>query len=130
MKSFAVLFLLPALAFADLSSAASAVEDDWPQFRGPMGTATSADPEAPLEWGPQKNLRWRTPVPGAGNSSPIVSRGRVFVAAAEDKGKKRSLVCLDRKTGALLWTRTVTLADAEPTQQDNPYCAASPCADA
>jgi outer membrane protein assembly factor BamB len=119
MKTAAFLLLIPALTQAD----------DWPQFRGPLGTGASAEATFPLEWGPDKNVRWRTPLPGVGNSSPIVSKGRVFITAAEDKGKKRSLICLDRKTGASLWTQTVTHADAEPTQEDNPYCGSTPCAD-
>src|SRR6185295_10431950 len=118
-KVLLVFLLLPAVTLAD----------DWPQFRGPLGSGTSAEADYPLDWSATKNVRWRAPLAGAGNSSPIVSKGRVFVTVAEDKGAKRSLVCLDRKTGAVLWTRSVTLADAEPTQQDNPHCGSTPCAD-
>jgi outer membrane protein assembly factor BamB len=102
--------------------------DDWPQFRGPTGTGVSAETEAPLEWGPGKNIRWKTAIPGTGSSSPIVSKGHVFVTVAEDKGKRRSLLCLDRKTGAVLWTQAVACPD-EPTQQEHPYCGSTACAD-
>lgn len=102
--------------------------DDWPQFRGAAGNAVSAEKDAPLEWGPGKNIRWTSPLTGAGNSSPIVSRGRVFITIAEDQGKKRTLICLDRKTGASLWSRGVASA-VEPTQEDNPHCGSTPCAD-
>jgi len=118
--------LWAALLFACLAGLSRA--DDWPQFRGPSGSGVSAEREAPLEWGPGKNLRWKTALPGAGSSSPIVSKGRVFVTAAEEKGRKRSLVCLDRKTGAVVWTRSVASPD-EPSQEENPYCGSSPCAD-
>jgi outer membrane protein assembly factor BamB len=104
-------------------------EDDWPQFRGPLGSGESAEKELPLEWNAGKNVRWRAPLPEAGNSSPIVSRNRVFVTVAEDKGRKRSLLCLDRTSGKTLWTRTVSCAVAEPTQKDNPYCGSTPAAD-
>src|SRR5436190_23096814 len=120
--------LLPLLAILLLPVLARA-EDDWSQFRGPLGSGASAESEFPLEWSATKNIRWRAALTGVGNSSPIVSKGRVFVTVAEDKGRKRSLVCLDRKTGAVLWTRTVSHADAEPTQQDNPHCGSTPCAD-
>jgi outer membrane protein assembly factor BamB len=103
--------------------------DDWAQFRGPAGTGKATDAEVPVEWGPQKNIRWRTPIDGVGNSSPIVSKGRVFVTVATEKGKKRSLVCLDRKSGEKLWTQTVEFAGVEPTQEDNPTCGSTPCAD-
>jgi len=118
------LLLLPLLLCATPVHA-----DDWPQFRGPSGSGKGAGAEAPVEWGPEKNVRWRTPLGGAGNSSPIVSKGSVFVTVAADKGKKRSLACLDRKTGAVLWTRTVEFAGVEPTQEDNPACGSTPCAD-
>ena len=114
-----ILALLPAVARAD----------DWPQFRGPSGSGVSPESDVPVEWGPGKNVRWTTPLPGTGSSSPIVSKGRLFVTAAEEKGKKRSLLCLDRKTGAVLWTRTVEHPDPEPSQPDNPYCGSTPCAD-
>jgi outer membrane protein assembly factor BamB len=103
--------------------------DDWAQFRGPGGTGVSAEKDLPLEWGAQKNVRWRVALPDAGNGSPIVSKGRVFVTVAEDKGKKRSLLCIDRKTGKTLWTRTVPFGGAEATHADNPYCGTTPCAD-
>ncbi len=117
----------PFLATWLLALAARA--DDWPQYRGPLGAGTSAEKAAPLEWGPEKNVRWRVPLPGVGNSSPIVSKGRVFVTAAEEKGRKRTLLCLDRATGRILWSRTVAFEGVEPTHQDNPYCGSTPCAD-
>jgi outer membrane protein assembly factor BamB len=69
------------------------------------------------------------PLPGPGNSSPIVSRGRVFVTCAEDEGRKRNLYCLDRGTGKELWVRTVEYALREPTHRSNPYCASTPVTD-
>jgi outer membrane protein assembly factor BamB len=118
------LLLLPLLLSAVVARA-----DDWPQFRGPLGSGKGAGADVPTEWGPQKNIRWRSALEGAGNSSPIVSKGRVFVTVSAEKGKKRSLACLDRKTGAILWTQTVAFAGVEPTQEDNPPCGATPCAD-
>ena len=85
--------------------------------------------KAPLHWAPDKNVRWRMSLPGPGNSSPIVSRGRVFVTCAEDSGKKRNLYCFDRRTGAQLWVRTVEFPTIEPTHQSNPYCGSTPVAD-
>ena len=103
--------------------------DDWPQFRGPGGAGVCAEKSVPTEWGPEKNVRWKTALPGNGNGSPIVVQGRVYVTCAEDSGKKRHLVCLDRADGKILWTRTVEVGDVEPTQQDNPYAGSTPCAD-
>src|SRR5262245_65636589 len=79
---------------------------DWPQFRGPFGNGVSPEDKAPLRWGPAKNIRWKLALPGPGNSSPIVSRGRVFITCAEDGGRKRHLYCFDRRDGTQLWVRT------------------------
>lgn len=55
--------------------------DDWPQFRGPGGQGHSNARELPLEWSESRNVVWKTPVPGAGWSSPVVGSGRVWVTA-------------------------------------------------
>ena len=102
---------------------------DWPQFRGPLGNGVAPADKAPLHWGPGKNVRWKALLPGPGNSSPIVSRGRVFVTCAEDQGKKRNLYCFDRRTGAQLWVRTVEYPVVEATHKSNPYCGSTPAAD-
>src|SRR5258706_15444413 len=78
---------------------------DWPQFRGPLGNGVAQEYKAPLHWGPTNNVRWKATLPGPGNSSPIVSHGRVFVTCAEDSGKKRNLYCFDRQTGKQLWKK-------------------------
>ena len=80
---------------------------DWPAFRGPLGTGISSEKNLPSTWGPDKNILWKFKLPGPGNSSPIVSAGRVFVTCAEENGTKRNLYCIDRKNGKLVWMRTV-----------------------
>jgi outer membrane protein assembly factor BamB len=103
--------------------------EDWPAFRGPNGDGVARNDKAPLEWGPAKNVRWKAPLPGPGNGSPIVSRGRVFVTCAEEQGKKRNLYCFDRSNGAQLWVRTAEFTGVEPTHGSNPYGASTPVAD-
>ncbi len=117
--------LLPALLFC----AASARADDWPRFRGPSGDGVAAGPEAPIEWGPGKNVRWKAELDGAGNSSPMVSAGRVFVTVSREKGKLRRLHCFDRKSGSPLWTADLAYPQAAPTHAENPGCGSTPCAD-
>ncbi len=94
-------------AWVGFLMAASATAGDWPSFRGPTGNGVAQEAKAPLHWGPGKNVRWKVPLPGPGNSSPIVSHGHVFVTFAEDDGKKRNLYCFDRRSGEKHWVRTV-----------------------
>jgi len=86
---------------------AAAMAGDWPAFRGPDGNGIAQEDKAPLHWGPGTNVHWKASLPRPGNSSPIVSRGHVFITCAEDAGKKRNLYCFDRRTGEKLWVRTV-----------------------
>lgn len=102
---------------------------DWPQFRGPTGDGVSSEMRVPITWDKQKNVRWKAPLPGPGNSSPIVSAGRVFITCAEDKGRKRSLYCIDRNNGKQLWVRAVEHNNVAATHKTNPYCASTPLAD-
>jgi outer membrane protein assembly factor BamB len=79
---------------------------DWPRFRGPNGAGISADTGVPVEFGEKKNLHWKVEIPGAGNSSPIVSKQRIFLQTASDNGRERQLLCLDLASGNTLWSRT------------------------
>jgi outer membrane protein assembly factor BamB len=108
--------LLSLLVLVSLVS--SARTDDWLQYRGPGGLGVAFDRGLPIEWGPNKNLAWKTALPGPGGSSPIVVGNRVFVTCytgygvdtkdpGEMKDLKRHLLCLDRDSGKIRWTRTV-----------------------
>jgi outer membrane protein assembly factor BamB len=80
----------------------SALAADWPQFRGVNGLGVSADKNLPVQFGPQKNVVWKTDLP-PGHSSPIVAGSRIFVTAYE--GEKLLTIALDRATGKILWKR-------------------------
>ena len=81
---------------------------DWPEFRG-KGRRGVWEEDGILNAFPSDGLtfRWRVPL-RSGFSGPSVSNGRVFVTdfAREqaNKGTERVL-CLDEKTGRLLWKR-------------------------
>ena len=102
---------------------------DWPQFRNSNCRSVADQADYPLEWNRDRNIRWRAPLSQPANSSPIVSKGRVFVTTGGEKGRSRSLLCFDRADGALLWSRTVEVTVNEPTHKTNPYCASTPAAD-
>src|SRR5204862_7879267 len=53
----------------------------------------------------------------------------VFVTCASDKGATRSVLCLDRASGKLLWRQDTKFTREETTHETNPYCAASPVTD-
>jgi outer membrane protein assembly factor BamB len=107
----------------------SALAEDWPAFRGPRGDGISNESGFPTAWGPDQNIKWKVSLPAPGNSSPIVSNGRVFLTLAEDEGRKRSLYCFDRKDGRKLWVRTVSFEKTMPTHSSNPHGSSTPATD-
>ena len=120
-------YLAAMIFLVALATAAPAA--DWPAFRGPQGNGLSEETKAPLHWTKIKNVKWTAPLPQPGNGSPIVSKGLVFVTCAEDsKGHGRSLYCFDRKTGASVWTKTVSFEQDDPTHDTNLYCGSTPAA--
>ncbi|MBI24868.1 MAG: serine/threonine protein kinase [Roseibacillus sp.] len=102
---------------------------DWPTWRGPNGNGQSDEQDAPAKWSATENVSWKVALPGPGNSSPIVAKGKVFVTQATEDGKRRALLCFDRRTGKKLWERATSFPGKEPTHKTNPYCAASPATD-
>ena len=103
---------------------------DWPAFRGPNGDGVArGEIGLPVEWGPDKNIKWKAPLPDDGNGSPIVVAGRVFVTCAENGGRQRHLFCFDRHSGEQLWVRTVEYDEPETTHKTNPHCATTPASD-
>ena len=95
MKHIAVLLTLVAAA---VSPAAA----QWPQFRGPEGTGVAAAARPPLQWGEDKNIRWKTAIHGRAWSSPVVLDGQVWVTTATPDGKELSAVAVDFETGKIL----------------------------
>jgi len=59
--------------------------DVWPQFRGPTGQGEATDAQLPLKWSEDEGVRWKTPLPGRGWSSPVIADGRIWLTAAEEQ---------------------------------------------
>jgi outer membrane protein assembly factor BamB len=57
-------------------------ESNWPQFRGPTGQGITTEKNLPLTWSESENIRWKTPIPGSGWSSPVVNDGKVWLTTA------------------------------------------------
>ena len=100
--------------------------DEWSQFRGPNGTGVSETKGLPTEFGPGKNVVWKTELP-PGHSSPVLTRDRIFVTA-HDK-EKLFVISLDRQTGKILWQREAPRAQAGRLQNVNGPASPSPVTD-
>ena len=95
--------------------AASAVAADWARFRGPTAIGTSDEAGLPVTWSSQENIAWKAELPGPGGSSPIVVGDRVYLtcytgyglepSAGDMNNLMRHLLCFDRESGRVLWTK-------------------------
>src|ERR1700730_16303706 len=134
LKIKKTVLILMSLALTVTASLAlkTAVTEDWSQFRGPNGTGVSATTGLPQEFGPNKNVIWKTELP-PGHSSPVLTRDRIFVTAhTKDKDKenyKLLVICLDRATGKLLWQREVPRSHTGRLQNVNGPASPSPVTD-
>ena len=84
----------------------SASGDDWPGWRGPARSGVSSEIDIPVRWSATDGIRWKTPVPGLGVSSPIILKDRVVLTASDGPDQSELLVmCLAREDGRRLWLR-------------------------
>ena len=92
---------------------------DWLRFRGENGSGIApADAKPPLQWSSSEGIAWKTDLPGAGASSPIVIGNKIIVTAYSgiDNGiqdLKRHVVCVSSKDGRILWEKTITATQPE-----------------
>jgi outer membrane protein assembly factor BamB len=74
----------------------------WPRFRGPDGAGVADGQKPPLEFGPDKNVKWKVPAPN-GLSSPIVAGDKLVITAFA--GGKLYTIAYSRADGKEAWRR-------------------------
>jgi outer membrane protein assembly factor BamB len=127
------------LVFGILAAGPAAQEKYGPYWRGPAADGMAVG-DAPVQWSATQNVKWRTEIPGLGHSSPVVWGDRIFLTTAIKTGTSPAsapasaaapppaagsnphteagpqvehafdVLCLDRKTGKILWQRTARKA--------------------
>jgi outer membrane protein assembly factor BamB len=133
---FVVVFLFASAAsFVGIQPVSAAAKgSNWSGWRGSEGTGVSTETNLPAAWTSNKNVKWKTPNSGRGNSSPIVWENRIFLTTAVegavipgkqavkhkienqdfrhpdsvggDRSHTMKVLCLDQDTGKILWERT------------------------
>src|SRR6476469_2172351 len=103
------------LATVVLSSVAAGQEKSgkvwWPQFRGPNSSGLGGG-SPPVQFGPDESVLWKTAV-GSGLSSPSVWGERIFLTEFDRTNQQLATLCIDRRTGKVMWRRTVAPAKIE-----------------
>jgi hypothetical protein len=126
-----MLAIRPVLMFVLCVSALSLrlSADDWPAWRGPRGDGISPESTAPLEWGTEKGIAWKTAIPGVGRSSPIVVGDSVYVTTGTSEDAARRVLCLKRSSGEIVWNTIVHQGAPGKMHQDNTTASSTPTAD-
>lgn len=98
MKTLALALLITSSAFAT----------DWPQWRGPeTNNHAPVDAKPVTEWSAEKNVRWKTQIPGRGHSTPIFVGESIFLTTGDKEKGTQSLISLDRKSGKINWQKVI-----------------------
>jgi outer membrane protein assembly factor BamB len=118
-------FPLPLMAIAANNQSAAPDSQAWPQFRGSGASGVADGQHPPVEFGPDKNLKWRIAAP-SGASSPVVIGDNMVVTAFDDG--KLYTIAYRRADGQELWRAEAPASQIEPYQKTEGSPAASSCA--
>jgi outer membrane protein assembly factor BamB len=91
--------LFLAFVFA-LQCAITAAEENWPQWRGPLGTGVAGAGDYPVKFSSIDGYAWKAELPGVGTSTPAVWGDRIFVTCGIDG--RDGTMCFDMN-GKELW---------------------------
>ena len=100
----------------------------WPNWRGPSHQGLVEGSSYPDSWSATSNVAWSVEISGRGNSSPIVWEDRIFLTSARD-ASRRSILCLRRSDGKLLWEAVAPEAVGEKLYSKNTYASSTPATD-
>jgi outer membrane protein assembly factor BamB len=120
--------LAPLLSTLLLSAISTGARADWLQFRGANAAAMgTGQPPAALQ---ASDIAWKTPLPGRGLSSPVITAGKVFLTAASGPDQETlHVICLEEATGKPLWERRFLATGRTMCHEKTNVAAPTPASD-
>lgn len=123
--------LLTFLAVGYLGLTTTLAGESWTEFRGPTGQGHSSASGLPVHWSKEKNVAWKTDLPGSGWSSPILVGEHLYLTSAipADGSYSMSLLKLSTKNGELLRTTSIFHPKkevVETSHRKNSYASPTP----
>jgi len=103
----AAILIVLLISMSETAVAQPAQAQQWARWRGPQGDGTAAEQTPVTDWSVSSNVIWKSKVPGKGHSSPIVTAARIFLTTSDQDKETQSVLCFDRGTGELIWTKVV-----------------------
>jgi outer membrane protein assembly factor BamB len=108
----------------------TASAQDWPEFRGAGGQGHSPEHNLPLTWSETTHVKWKTPIPGRGWSSPAVQGDRIWLTTAAQNGRSLRALAVDRDSGRIIVdVEIVRLSDARLLNEKNSHASPTPIVD-
>ena len=100
---------------------------DWANWRGPNYNGSTSESDLPAEFGPETGVKWTVELPGPSAATPIVLGDKVFLSSVNSRQQTLQALCLDRNSGAPLWSRDVGFGVSKDNRSN--YASNSPVSD-
>ena len=98
--------------------------ENWPSFQN-GGNLSQPEDSLQVKWSAASRIDWSVPIPGYGQSSPVVWNGQVYVTSVSGPRKDQfHVTAFDLDDGARLWK--FDIANAFPRANDNYISRAAP----
>ena len=111
-----------------------ALAEQWPFLRGPDMSGRTTLTNMPVAWNGEtgQNIRWKTDLPRAGASTPVVWGDRLFLTAGD--ATARTVMAYDTATGRQLWSAAIPdgakgSAPLPETTEETGFAASTPACD-
>lgn len=101
---------------------------NWPRFRGENGNGVATGKDIPNEFSTEKGIVFKLPIPGKGNSSPVLWGKQLFLQTSKPDGSERILLCVDVTRPEIVWQRSIPGHKAH-THDKNSLASATPATD-
>ena len=125
-KTISLLYFL-FLYFLLIPGKTNAQEQNWTHFRGSSLNAIADVNNVPLKWD-STTIKWKTEIHDKGYSSPVVYNDQIWVTTARADGKELYAVCIDFRTGRIIYDIKVFTPEEIPGKHStNSYASPTPC---
>lgn len=112
-----------------LVSIGTSYTQEWTRFRGPNGSGIGQGATIPSALA-DKDVRWRTSLPGVGHSSPVLWGSQLFLTVVDEQSGQFAVLSYQARDGTLRWKQTFpfetfrkhnynTFASSTPTTDAN-----------